>query len=148
MAKCPLYLGVCHAAFGGSSVVECLTQEQGAAGSSLTGIAVLCPCAKHIYPSLVLVQHMKTHPYITERLLMGCKESNQTKCCIRHGDFFVSSFFEPNILCEFIILTLNAPIATKVVCFSRLLKCLRSLHGKQRVPRIDLFWVHAVCFYI
>ena len=26
-------------------------------------------------------------------------------------------------------LTLNAPIATKVVCFSRLLKCLRSLWG-------------------
>ena len=27
-------------------------------------------------------------------------------------------------------LTLNAPIATKVICFSRLLKCLRSLYGK------------------
>ena len=31
-----------------------------------------------IYPSLVLVQPSKTHPYITERLLMGRKESNQT----------------------------------------------------------------------
>ena len=47
---------------------------------------------------------------------------------------------------------LNAPIATKVVCFSRLLKCLRSLYGKQCGPRSDfpyrssLFWVHAVCF--
>ena len=30
-------------------------------------------------PSLVLVQPRKTHPYITERLLMGHKESNQTK---------------------------------------------------------------------
>ena len=45
------------------------------------------------------------------------------------------------------------PIATKVVCFSRLLKCLRSLYGKQCGPRSDcsyrssLFWVHAVCFY-
>ena len=29
------------------------------------------------------------------------------------------------------ILTLNAPVATKVVCFSRLLKFLRSLYGKQ-----------------
>ena len=28
-------------------------------------------------------------------------------------------------------LTLNAPIATKVVCFSRLLKCLRSLDPDQ-----------------
>ena len=50
-------------------------------------------------------------------------------------------------------LTLNAPIATKVVCFSRLLKCLRSIYGKQCGPRSDcsyrssLFWVHAVCFY-
>ena len=34
-------------------------------------------------------------------------------------------------------LTLNAPIATKVVCFSPLLKCLRSLYGKQCVPRSD-----------
>ena len=50
-------------------------------------------------------------------------------------------------------LTLNAPIATKIVCFSHLLKCLSSLYGKQCGPRLDcsyrssLFWVHAVCFY-
>ena len=50
-------------------------------------------------------------------------------------------------------LTLNVPIATKAVCFSRLLKCLRSLNGKQCGPRSDcsyrssLFRVHAVCFY-
>ena len=35
--------------------------------------------SKNINPSLVLVQPRKTRPYITERLLMGCKESNQTK---------------------------------------------------------------------
>ena len=52
-----------------------------------------------------------------------------------------------------ISLTLKAPITTKIVCFSRLLKCLRSLCGKQCGPRSDcsyrssLFWVHAVCFY-
>ena len=34
-------------------------------------------------------------------------------------------------------LTLNVPIATIVVCFSRLLKCLRSLFGKQCGPRSD-----------
>ena len=50
-------------------------------------------------------------------------------------------------------LTRKAPIATKVVCFSRLLKCLRSLYYKQCGPRSDcsyrssLFRVHAVCFY-
>ena len=41
------------------------------------------PWARHIYPCLVLVQPRKTRPYITERLLMGRKESNQTnKSCI------------------------------------------------------------------
>ena len=34
--------------------------------------------SKNINPSLVLVQPRKTHPCITERLLMGRKESNQT----------------------------------------------------------------------
>ena len=32
---------------------------------------------KSINPSLVLVQPMKTRPFITERMLMGRKESNQ-----------------------------------------------------------------------
>ena len=60
------------------SVEECLTRDLGAAGSSLTGITALCPLARHINPNLVLVQPRKTRPFITERLLMGCKESNQT----------------------------------------------------------------------
>ena len=34
--------------------------------------------SKNINPSLVRVQPRKTRPYITERLLMGRKESNQT----------------------------------------------------------------------
>ena len=34
--------------------------------------------SKNINSSLVLVQPRKTHPFLTERLLMGCKESNQT----------------------------------------------------------------------
>ena len=36
------------------------------------------PLARHINPSLVLVQPRKTRPCLTERLLMGRKESNQT----------------------------------------------------------------------
>ena len=54
---------------------------------------------------------------------------------------------------DFEHLTLNTPITKKVVCFSCLLKCLRSLYGKQCGPRSDcsyrssLFWVHTVCFY-
>ena len=35
--------------------------------------------SKNINPSLVLVQTRKTRPFIIERLLMGRKESNQTK---------------------------------------------------------------------
>ena len=35
--------------------------------------------SKNINPSLVLVQPRKTCPFITERLLMGRKESNQAK---------------------------------------------------------------------
>ena len=35
------------------------------------------------------------------------------------------------MLTVIVILTLNVPVATKVVCFSCLLKCLRSLYGKQ-----------------
>ena len=34
--------------------------------------------SKNINPSLVLVQPRKTRPFITERLLMGRKESKQT----------------------------------------------------------------------
>ena len=35
--------------------------------------------SKNINPSLIMVQPRKTRPFITERLLMGRKESNQTK---------------------------------------------------------------------
>ena len=42
-------------------------------------------------------------------------------------------------------LTLNVSIAAKVVCFSRLLKCLRSLFGKQCGPRSDCSYIGAVC---
>ena len=59
-------------------MVECLTRDRRAAGSSLTSITALWSMSKNIYPSLVLVQPRKTSPYITERLLMGRKESNQT----------------------------------------------------------------------
>ena len=52
--------------------------DHGAAGLCLIGVTALCPSAKHINPSLVLVQPRNIHPpdpYITERSLMGRKES-------------------------------------------------------------------------
>ena len=41
----------------------------------------------------------------------------------------------------------NAPNATKVICFSHLLKCLSSLLSQVFSSEISLFWVHTVCFY-
>ena len=48
-----------------------------------------------------------------------------------------SLLFFPSINEPAHLITLNAPIATKVICFSRLLKCLRGLYGKQCGPRLD-----------
>ena len=53
------------------SVVECLNRDRRAAGWSLTGVTALCPWARHIDPSLVLVQPRKTSPDITDGLLIG-----------------------------------------------------------------------------
>ena len=41
--------------------------------------------SKNINPSLVLLQPRKTPPFITERLLMGRKESNQTNPIFVHA---------------------------------------------------------------
>ena len=43
------------------------------------------------------------------------------------------------------VLTLNAPITTNVVCFSRLLKCLKSLYGIQCGPTDQTAPIGAVC---
>ena len=61
-------------------MVECLTRDRGAAGLNLTGVtACVVSLSKNINPSLVLVQPRKTRPFITERSLMGPKESNKQK---------------------------------------------------------------------
>ena len=44
------------------------------------------------------------------------------------------------------LLALNAPSTTKVVCFSSLLKCLRSLYGKQCGPRSDCSYSGSMLF--
>ena len=56
--------------------------------------------SKNINPSLILVQPRKTRPFITERLLMGRKESNQTNKNHRMGIsvvFFFQFFFLCNV---------------------------------------------------
>ena len=60
------------------SVVECLTRDRGPWVRASPASLRCGPWARHIYPSLVLAQLRKTRPCLTERLLMGRKESNQT----------------------------------------------------------------------
>ena len=57
------------------SVVECLTRDRGFEPHRRHYIVSL---SKNINPSLELVQPRKTRPFISERLLMGRKESKQT----------------------------------------------------------------------
>ena len=58
------------------SVVECLPRDRGFESHQRHCVVSL---SKNINPSLVLVKTMTTRPFMTERLLMGRKESNQTK---------------------------------------------------------------------
>ena len=51
-------------------------------------------------------------------------------CIVIKGNFWITITVKQ-------VFTLNAPITTKIVCFSRLLKCLRSLYDKQCRPRSD-----------
>ena len=53
------------------SVVECLTRDRRATGSSLKSVTALCPLARHINHCLVLVKPRKTCSDITEKLLTG-----------------------------------------------------------------------------
>ena len=65
------------------SVVECLTRDRGAHGFEPHRRHCVVSLSKNIKPSLVLVQPRKTRTFITERLLMGRKESNQTNTYTR-----------------------------------------------------------------
>ena len=82
------------------SVLECLTRERGAAGLSLTGITALWSLSKTHYPSLVLVQPRRVRPCLNERLLMGCKESNQTnkQTCLVTNESTTYLDSSPNVL--------------------------------------------------
>ena len=71
------------------SVVECLTRDRGASGFVPHRRHCVVSLSKNINPSLVLVQPRKTGSYITERLLMGCKESNQTN---KTKHYYIQSF--------------------------------------------------------
>ena len=61
------------------SVVECLTRDRRAAGSSLTGVIALWSLSKTHLSWLSTGSTKEDPSRITERLLNGRKESNQTK---------------------------------------------------------------------
>ena len=66
--------------WGGSAVAQwqVLDLRPRGWGSSLSSITALWSLSKTHYPSLILVQPRKIPPWLTERLLMGRKKSNQT----------------------------------------------------------------------
>ena len=78
----PLCICTCHLPIIGSAVAQWLSAWLETEGPRVRAspASLRCgPWVRHIYPSLVLVQPRKTRPCLTERLLMGRKESNQTK---------------------------------------------------------------------
>ena len=62
-----------------STVVECLTRDRGATGSSLTRVTVYCPWARLNYPCSVVVQPRKTRSNITEKWLTGTQRIKSNK---------------------------------------------------------------------
>ena len=58
--------------------------------------------SKNINPSLVLVQPRKIRPFITERLLMGRKESNQTNKSLSKNFIPSLVLVKPRITCPYI----------------------------------------------
>ena len=79
-----------YTAFPGcsGSVVECLTRDQRGRGFEPQSRRCVVSLSKTYNPSLVLVQSRETRPYITEKLVMGRKESNQTN---KYTAFYTSN---------------------------------------------------------
>ena len=71
--------GIIQSKEGGSAVAQWKSAWIETEGPRVRAcVTALCPWARHINPNwIVLVQPRKTRPFITERLLMGRKESNQ-----------------------------------------------------------------------
>ena len=67
------------------SVVECLTRDRRAAGSSLIGVTALWSLSKTHLSKPSNGSTKEDPSWLTERLLMGRKESNQTNGIVRYG---------------------------------------------------------------
>ena len=78
-----VFLGTLMVRERSGSVVECLTQDRRAAGLSLTGFTALWSLSKTHLSQLSIGPTKEDPPCLTERLLMGRKESNQTNKTLR-----------------------------------------------------------------
>ena len=85
------------------------------------------PWPRHIYPSLVLVQPRKTRPCLTERLLRGRKESNQTNK-LNSGYFWelmVTLCMQVNF--AFIFILKSADFFFSKLTFLKILSCQQNV---------------------
>ena len=68
------------------SVVECLTRNLEGPRVRPHRRHCVVSLSKNINNSLILARHRKTHPFVTEKLLMGRKESNYSKTMFGQPD--------------------------------------------------------------
>ena len=85
------------------SVVECLTRDRGASGSSLTGVTALWSLSKTHLSLLSTGSTQEVPSRITERLLSGRKESNQTNKTQRFECYFCIFIFLSVLSCVTVI---------------------------------------------
>ena len=113
--------------------LEFLSLKGGCTGSSESTLVKVPHCLKSHVTAQINVQYcFAYHQMLSHQMLSGFK--------VVFTVFKTASLYFFIILFCF-VLTLNLPIATKDVCFSHLLKCLRRLYGKQCGPRSDCsYW--------
>ena len=115
-------------------MVECLTRDRGATGSSLIGVTVLCSCARHINPSLVLVQPRKTHLYTVKSRLSERRLSETTRLFEDDGQSRLFSLLSIAIKLPIIrISIIRKNQFSEVICRSRLKKLLSNYPSRFEV---------------
>ena len=79
------------------SVVECLTRDQRAVGSSLTRITQYCPWARYINPCLVLGPSWHNWKIVDWDVKNQIRQTNFSTCVIRYFLEYGDSFFLENL---------------------------------------------------
>ena len=90
---------------------------------------------KNINPSLVLVKPRKTRPYITERLLMGRKESNQT-----------NNFLYRQIVTVVYPFKWNTVLGNSIKSKMKILNLIRKMYFNQK-PLTKIFFEVCIRFH-